>query len=110
MRQPEEVYGPANGYHTFIDEIVNGIGARDEDVIDMTNVTEWDDDYQLPWFDAGELYTIARAGANRMRRRTFASVLSWATVVEVPQFHPECMDWTTAYTFNVERERGIPAW
>jgi hypothetical protein len=52
-------------------DYVFGIGAYDRMVIDMTDVTEWTPDEELPWYEAGELYAMARRGANEMRSRAY---------------------------------------
>ena len=65
--QPEQVYGAGSQFHTFIGEDIDGIGAHDGDLIDMTHVITWTPGEEAPWYEAGELYAMARRGANRAR-------------------------------------------
>jgi len=55
---PDAVY-PSGRYFVLLAELERGIGAHDGDTIDMTNVTEWTPDEELPWYEAGELWAMA---------------------------------------------------
>jgi len=86
-------------------EAILGIGALDDEYVDMTNVTEWPgwDEPHAPWWEAGELWAIALKGGDTLRRRAMR------LHEHHRGYYPEHAD-GSVQVMEAERERGIPAW